>query len=74
MDRDELTLRRNLSESKEWKAIRQRLLDFCSLQSSNEPFCDKYVRGVLYGIRAVDTWADAYYAEIDKEKQRKGVV
>jgi hypothetical protein len=73
VNRDELTLRKELSESKEWDFIRERLLNLCAEQSGNEPFCKDYVRGVLYAINRVDGWADTFYKELKKEQQRKGV-
>lgn len=73
MDREELILRRELSESTQWKTIRERLLNLCAEQSANEFFCKDYVRGVLFAIKTVDGWADTYYNQIKKEQQRKGV-
>lgn len=72
MNRDELTLRKDLSESNEWDFIRDKLLQICIAQSANETFCEKYSRGVLYAIKTVDEWADAYYRAVEKDKQMKG--
>ena len=74
MNRDELTLLKDLSESKEWNCIRERLLPLCVSQSANETFCEKYSRGVLYAVKTVDEWANAYYKEVERDKQRKGEI
>lgn len=72
MNKDELQLLRELSESHEWEFIRTRLLDYCSEQSGNDIFFKEYARGVLYAIRIVDGWAKSYYELIKRDKEEKG--
>lgn len=74
MNKDELTLRKDLSESNEWDFIRDKLLQICVAQSSNEAFCEKYSRGVLYAIKTVDEWSTEYYRQVEKERKAKGEI
>ena len=72
MNNEELLTRKELSDSSNWVEIRRRLLDYLTEQSGNEIFVDKYAKGLLYGIKIVDTWKDDYFKAVKKEKERKG--
>lgn len=69
-----MTARKDLSESNEWKEIRTRLLDYCSSNSGSDAFYDKFGRGILYGIKIVDEWANTYYETVKKEQKKKETI
>ena len=72
MNNDELLLRKELATSKEWGAIRTRILDYCSEQSGSDMFCERYSRGFLYAIKFVDEWVTSYDQAVKKAHRMKG--
>lgn len=72
MDREEITRRFSLANSKEWKAIKELFLDKIIELSRGSQSPEK-LQGMLQLLSFPDNWIDVFYAEkrkIEKEERK----